>query len=846
MPGASEHHDPERLETALERFRLFFDELRGLYLEREDVIDQAAMALLSREHSLITGPPGTAKSGLASAIVGRIVDERSGAPSLFSRQITESTVQTDLVGPIDFKALTETGRTEHFTDEGMLGAVHAHLDEVLDGRDMLLRATLNLLHERELKQGPKVVRGAIECALMTTNRYLAEVLEDSRERLLAFVDRIAYVGFVPKGFADPANLTRVLEVQAGGRRPPAPSALLTVQDLDVLQDATDRATVHPALFERLAQLLAGFDRERGEALRADPSFVPTRYLSTRTAVRLGRALKAACVLSAAREDPERPLVVRPDDLATLRLSLLLSGPSPREVKALLERETDPRERRQLEILRTERELFEHALAALPAPPSILSPEKQVVVRREAATLGTPAPARSPSAPPPIEPAIALVRQLASEALPAALTPEGDDPIGVASAIAQRADAIERRGGRAEGRWMRGRALAVLAIGLDTADAMTGQGLRLAVEGDGHLEWTRSAADERLRRLTAAFELRARLRARGADEDDPGALDAALKEALERASGELTTIWDEGFASAVAETLETTSADQLADVLSRLAGPLEHIAHAERALERLGVVKSELRARVVGPRIAPLVERVWQRFQATSREGVVREVALLRDRLHEVGLRGVVPPARQLEWALEALLRTVPDVVPPSTFDRAGYRALRASDPEIPLAYAAVRAFAQILGDLEALSPEEAVPKLREVLASVPEPLRARFVASDLARVESAIAFLERFWAELEERALGAVAEDRTAAPDAGKDALRAVLASDFFEITTDEAALARFDLEAQLVGLLVPSAAPAIEALRARSAALAARSRGRIHRLLQKRAEARWARMLGP
>lgn len=131
MASAVEYEDPERLQTALERFRLFFDELRALYLEREDVIDQAAMALLSREHSLITEPPGTAKSGLASAIVGRIVDERSGMPSLFSRQITESTVQTDLVGP----------STQHFTDEGMLGAVHAHLDEVLDGRDMLLRAT---------------------------------------------------------------------------------------------------------------------------------------------------------------------------------------------------------------------------------------------------------------------------------------------------------------------------------------------------------------------------------------------------------------------------------------------------------------------------------------------------------------------------------------------------------------------------------------------------------------------------------------------------------------------------------------------------------------------------------
>ena len=117
-------------------------------------------------------------------------------------------MQTDLVGPIDFKTLMETGRTEHFTDEGMLGAVHAFLDEVFDGRDMLLRSTLNVLHERELKQGTKTTRGAIECALMTTNRYLAEVLESSRETLLAFVDRVAFVSFVPKGFADVGQLRR--------------------------------------------------------------------------------------------------------------------------------------------------------------------------------------------------------------------------------------------------------------------------------------------------------------------------------------------------------------------------------------------------------------------------------------------------------------------------------------------------------------------------------------------------------------------------------------------------------------------------------------------------------------
>ena len=157
--------DPDRFAAAAARFTSFFNELGRTYVEREDVLAQVALALLCREHVLMSGPPGTAKSQVASAVLGRIVDEASGAPSLFARQFTESTVQTDLIGPINFKTLMDTGRTEHFTDEGMLGAVHAFLDEVFDGRDMLLRSALNVLNERELKQGTRTTRGQIECAI---------------------------------------------------------------------------------------------------------------------------------------------------------------------------------------------------------------------------------------------------------------------------------------------------------------------------------------------------------------------------------------------------------------------------------------------------------------------------------------------------------------------------------------------------------------------------------------------------------------------------------------------------------------------------------------------------------
>jgi hypothetical protein len=39
--------------------------------------------------------------------------------------------------------------------------VYAFLDEVFDGRDMLLRSTLNLLGERELKQGVRTTRAGV-------------------------------------------------------------------------------------------------------------------------------------------------------------------------------------------------------------------------------------------------------------------------------------------------------------------------------------------------------------------------------------------------------------------------------------------------------------------------------------------------------------------------------------------------------------------------------------------------------------------------------------------------------------------------------------------------------------
>lgn len=378
MNAPSHWSDDARFTESSAAFRGFFTELKEAFVERDSLFTQLELALLCREHVLIIGPPGTAKSAIAGAVLGRIVDEKSGRPSLFSKQLAENTVQTDLIGPVDFKVLTETGRTEHLTEEGMLGAVHAFLDEVFDGRDMLLRSILNVLHERELKHGRKVTPGRCECAVMTSNRYLSEVLQRSPETLQAFADRISFICFAPKSFARRSSRGQMLHRAQTGQRP-ALHARFTLQQLDVLQEAVEAVEVPPLVAEGLEELADALERDLLAQVAKLPDYVPTKYFSQRSMVKALWVLKAIVVRDRMYRRPERRLVAEPDDLAMLQHFFLLGGPVEGELDGMIKQATDPRERAQLEIIRVEHKTFTQAY-------SRLAPSLQQSLERESADL----------------------------------------------------------------------------------------------------------------------------------------------------------------------------------------------------------------------------------------------------------------------------------------------------------------------------------------------------------------------------------------------------------------------------------------------------------------------------
>ena len=839
-----------------------------MFVEREDVLAQIALGLLGREHVLMTGPPGTAKSGIAAAVLGRIVDEQTGQPSVFARQFTESTVQTDLVGPIDFKTLMATGRTEHFTDEGMLGAVHSFLDEVLDGRDMLLRTTLNVLQERELKQGTKTTQGRIECALMTTNRYLAEVLESSRETLLAFIDRIAFVGFVPKGFADGESMGRVLRSQVGVARRSL-KAVLTIQDLDVLQAHAERVVVSDEICSALCVLLGHLDADLGAAAKSDPTFIPTRYLSTRTAVRLGRILRSICVYDMVMNESRRDPEVEVKDFGMLRLSLLLSGPDRGAIGKLLEKESDPRERRQLSILRTEREIFDRALARVPRverrtpkkPPSDIDALAKAVQQAlpgndpgpllaTAARLAEAADAGNASAPQAASLLATTLSHLAERALRAGAT-AGAGPqertLDVVPELADLADGLEAASGttRPVARWLRGRAIQILLEGAALSSTRVGETLDAEMPVEASLANVTRECERALANLRGMLETCAKLRAAGAEEPPAQPLDAALATAVARVEDELVELLDTGFRDAVAAALASSGRDELGAILGALTPSLEAIDTFDAALVRVGAAQGVLKARVVGPRVEPLVRAAFDRVRGHDRLELVEQVSALVLQLDKSGLKAVIPPSDLLRLAAGALIRgeRKSNTGPTPKPRHEGYRELRSTEQRVSLTYTIVELALRVAPGrpIATDSPDELMRALGGIVGTLPADMRAQIVALDLGRVERAVSLVHAWW-----QRLAVVADDACKSAQTPKigSALDELTDSKFFHVTRDEGALLRFALESRVVGDVFPEAAAPAAALRAKIDAIEAASSAALNALRRGRAEAGWSEVL--
>lgn len=178
MDASSVKIDPQEALSALESA---FAHLRLHFIGRDAVLEQILYALLTREHALIIGDRGLAKSRLARSVFAQFVDPKPP----FSLQLTRSTSVGQLVGGLDLEAF-ERGTYVHNLDGYIVRAHFAFLDELFDANDFVLRALNGILNEREFLNGPQVEPALLHTAIATSN-----FIRDTRESQ-AVLDRLLF------------------------------------------------------------------------------------------------------------------------------------------------------------------------------------------------------------------------------------------------------------------------------------------------------------------------------------------------------------------------------------------------------------------------------------------------------------------------------------------------------------------------------------------------------------------------------------------------------------------------------------------------------------------------------
>src|SRR6516162_9200404 len=188
-------------DTAISKLARIREELNRMFLERVDLIDGAIVALLSANHVLIIGPPGTAKSMLADELCRRI----DGA-NYFQWLLTRFTTPEEIFGAVSLKAL-EQDDYRRVTSRKLPEAHIAFLDEIFKANSSILNAILTLINERLFHNGKEVV----PVPLLTLFGASNELPEE--EELTALYDRFL-VRFVVNYIAEDFRFLRMLESQA--------------------------------------------------------------------------------------------------------------------------------------------------------------------------------------------------------------------------------------------------------------------------------------------------------------------------------------------------------------------------------------------------------------------------------------------------------------------------------------------------------------------------------------------------------------------------------------------------------------------------------------------------------
>jgi MoxR-like ATPase len=278
---------------------------------RSQLLQQTALALLTRRHQLLVSRAGTGKSLYGDSVFSQFEGD------VFKAQFTQGTRVETILGGLDLKLFHE-GKLWHNTAHSLVTADFAYLDEFMNANDLVLEALLGILNERKFRQGEQQEDARLHTALAMTNHVKYTAISEP------ILDRFMFKASIdPHGDALNDILIDLAYEKHHGRAV-APQHPIPRQVLGTLADiveglSPERAIMapHDVLFLK-NELIETYVELRDARLadRAAGIRTPDTYVSPRT--------KAACrdVLNASALLHQRSHVTR-DDLPALRFVLTL-------------------------------------------------------------------------------------------------------------------------------------------------------------------------------------------------------------------------------------------------------------------------------------------------------------------------------------------------------------------------------------------------------------------------------------------------------------------------------------------------------------------------------------------
>ena len=219
------------------------------FIERDEEICGAILAILSNENILYLGPPGTAKTYLAQNICNSI----AGA-QFFSYLLTRFTTPEEIFGPLSLQSL-ERDEFRRKT-EGCLPSSHiAFLDEIFKANSSILNSLLTILNERRFHNGTDV----INTPLLTVFGASHELPEED-ENLEALYDRFLF-RYDVRYIQSPGNVRTLLFHTDTAFTPPV---TLTTEKIARIREQAESVSIPEEVQDSILSLKRQLEHQEGE------------------------------------------------------------------------------------------------------------------------------------------------------------------------------------------------------------------------------------------------------------------------------------------------------------------------------------------------------------------------------------------------------------------------------------------------------------------------------------------------------------------------------------------------------------------------------------------------------